>query len=107
MRFTDCSPPSRSTSTPRWRTTSWTSSSTRAQTPAASRPIFHALPSSAPPPAPAERLGHEPRPLEHGHEPYFIMQGYRKRTPQGRVAVPLTYRKLGIAAPKRTGELFD
>jgi Holliday junction DNA helicase RuvB len=35
------------------------------------------------------------------------MQGYIKRTPQGRVALPLAYKKLGIAAPKRLGELFD
>ncbi len=40
------------------------------------------------------------------NEPYLIMQGYLKRTSQGRVAMPLAYKKLGIAAPKRDGELF-
>jgi Holliday junction DNA helicase RuvB len=34
------------------------------------------------------------------------MQGYLKRTSQGRVAMPLAYKKLGIAVPKRDGELF-
>jgi Holliday junction DNA helicase RuvB len=55
----------------------------------------------------AVAAGEEPGTLEEVHEPYLIMQGYIKRTPQGRVALPLAYRKLGITAPKRNGELFD
>jgi Holliday junction DNA helicase RuvB len=41
------------------------------------------------------------------NEPYLIMQGYLKRTPQGRVAMPLAYKKLGISTPRREGELFS
>jgi Holliday junction DNA helicase RuvB len=33
------------------------------------------------------------------NEPYLIMQGYIKRTPQGRVALPNAYRKLGLKPP--------
>jgi Holliday junction DNA helicase RuvB len=44
--------------------------------------------------------------LEEVNEPYLIMQGYLKRTPQGRVAMPAAYRKLGVLAPAREGELF-
>ena len=44
--------------------------------------------------------------LEDVNEPYLIMQGYLKRTPQGRVAMPATFRKLGVVEPKREGELF-
>ena len=40
------------------------------------------------------------------NEPYLIMQGYIKRTPQGRVAMPVAYKKLGITAPRRDGELL-
>jgi Holliday junction DNA helicase RuvB len=54
----------------------------------------------------AVALGEDAGTLEDVHEPYLIMQGYVKRTPQGRVALPPVYAKLGIAAPKRTGELF-
>jgi Holliday junction DNA helicase RuvB len=55
----------------------------------------------------AVAIGDDPGTLEDVHEPYLIMQGYIKRTPQGRVAMPLAYRKLGVTAPKRMGELFD
>jgi len=54
----------------------------------------------------AVAVGEDAGTLEDVNEPYLIMQGYLKRTPQGRVAMPLTYKKLGIAAPKRDGELF-
>ncbi len=37
--------------------------------------------------------------LEDMHEPYLVMQGYVKRTPRGRVAMPSAYRKLGIPVP--------
>ena len=51
-------------------------------------------------------IGDDPGTLEDVHEPYLIMQGYIKRTPQGRVALPLAYKKLGLTAPKRNGDLF-
>jgi len=54
----------------------------------------------------AVAIGEDAGTIEDVNEPYLIMQGYLKRTPQGRVAMPLAYRKLGIATPKREGELF-
>jgi len=48
----------------------------------------------------AVAIGEEPGTLEEVHEPYLIMQGYVKRTPQGRVAMPRAYRKLGLEPPK-------
>ena len=51
-------------------------------------------------------IGEDAGTLEDVNEPYLIMQGYLKRTPQGRVALPAAYRKLGIAAPSRDNELF-
>jgi Holliday junction DNA helicase RuvB len=33
------------------------------------------------------------------NEPYLIMEGYIKRTAQGRVALPNAYRKLGLKIP--------
>jgi Holliday junction DNA helicase RuvB len=41
-------------------------------------------------------VGEEPDTLEEVYEPYLIMEGYLKRTSQGRVATELSYRKLGI-----------
>jgi Holliday junction DNA helicase RuvB len=55
----------------------------------------------------AVAIGDDPGTLEDVHEPYLIMQGYIQRTPQGRVALPLAYKKLGISAPKRSGDLFE
>jgi Holliday junction DNA helicase RuvB len=54
----------------------------------------------------AVSVGEDAGTLEDVNEPYLIMQGYLKRTSQGRVAMPLTYKKLGLAVPKRDGELF-
>jgi len=56
----------------------------------------------------AVAIGEEAGTLEEVHEPYLIMQGYLKRTPQGRVALPRAYRKLGLEAPKNApqGDLF-
>ena len=31
-----------------------------------------------------------------GYEPYLIMEGFLKRTAQGRVATELSYKKLGL-----------
>ena len=54
----------------------------------------------------AVAIGDDAGTLEDVHEPYLIMQGYIKRTPQGRVALPSAYRKLGVTEPKREGDLF-
>jgi Holliday junction DNA helicase RuvB len=37
--------------------------------------------------------------LEDMHEPYLVMQGYLTRTPRGRVAMPIAYKKLGLPVP--------
>jgi Holliday junction DNA helicase RuvB len=55
----------------------------------------------------AVSVGEDDGTLEDVHEPYLIMQGYIKRTPQGRVATPRAYQKLGLTGVKRTGELFS
>jgi Holliday junction DNA helicase RuvB len=51
----------------------------------------------------AVAVGEEPDTLEEVYEPYLIMEGYLKRTSQGRVATELSYRKLALA-PDRPGQ---
>jgi Holliday junction DNA helicase RuvB len=48
----------------------------------------------------AVAVGEEPDTIEEVYEPYLIMEGYLKRTAQGRVATELSYRKLGLKAVK-------
>jgi Holliday junction DNA helicase RuvB len=52
-------------------------------------------------------VGEEPDTLEEVYEPYLIMEGYLQRTPQGRIATELSYKKLGLkhAAGKQPGLL--
>jgi Holliday junction DNA helicase RuvB len=47
----------------------------------------------------AVAVGEEPDTLEEVYEPYLIMEGYLNRTPQGRVATELSYRKLKLSPP--------
>src|SRR5262249_37546025 len=47
----------------------------------------------------AVAVGEEAGTLEKVNEPYLIMEGYIKRTPQGRVATANAYRKLGLKPP--------
>jgi len=47
----------------------------------------------------AVAVGEEAGTLEEVNEPFLIMEGYIKRTPQGRVATANAYRKLGLKAP--------
>ncbi len=54
----------------------------------------------------AVAIGEDEGTLEEVNEPYLIMQGYLKRTAQGRVALPPAYVKLGLKPPAREGELF-
>jgi len=54
----------------------------------------------------AVAIGEESGTLEEVNEPYLIMQGYLKRTPQGRVALPPAYKKVGVPVPGKAGELF-
>jgi Holliday junction DNA helicase RuvB len=44
----------------------------------------------------AVAVGEEPDTLEEVYEPYLIMEGYLHRSPQGRMAADLTYKRLGL-----------
>ncbi|MBI4664738.1 MAG: Holliday junction branch migration DNA helicase RuvB [Verrucomicrobia bacterium] len=44
----------------------------------------------------AVAVGEEPDTIEEVYEPYLIMEGYLKRTAQGRVATELSYKKLAL-----------
>ena len=44
----------------------------------------------------AVAVGEEPDTIEEVYEPYLIMEGFLKRTSQGRVATELSYKKLGL-----------
>jgi holliday junction DNA helicase RuvB len=46
----------------------------------------------------AVAVGEESDTLEEVYEPFLIMEGFLNRTPQGRVATELTYKKLGLQA---------
>ncbi len=50
----------------------------------------------------AVAVGEDASTIEDMYEPYLIMQGYLKRTPRGRVAMPSAYRKLGTEPPGTT-----
>jgi Holliday junction DNA helicase RuvB len=55
----------------------------------------------------AVAVGEDASTLEDVHEPYLVMQGFIKRTPRGRVAMPSAYRKLGLVPPlSGQAELF-
>lgn len=54
----------------------------------------------------AVAVGEEADTIEEVYEPYLIMEGYLKRTPQGRVATELSYKKLGIKPGENQGRLF-
>ena len=47
----------------------------------------------------AVAVGEEPDTIEEVYEPYLIMEGFLNRTPQGRVATELSYKKLGVKPP--------
>src|SRR5215475_944346 len=52
----------------------------------------------------AVAVGEEPDTIEEVYEPYLIMEGYLKRTPQGRVVTELAYRRLGLVGKARNSE---
>ena len=55
----------------------------------------------------AVAVGEDASTLEDVHEPFLVMQGFIKRTPRGRVAMPAAYRKLGLGPPTTAqSELF-
>lgn len=47
----------------------------------------------------AVAVGEDESTIEDVHEPFLIMQGYIKRTPRGREAMPAAYRKIGASLP--------
>ncbi|MGD1977761.1 MAG: Holliday junction branch migration DNA helicase RuvB [Akkermansiaceae bacterium] len=47
----------------------------------------------------AVAIGEDASTLEEVHEPFLIMQGFVKRTPRGRVAMPAAYTKIGANPP--------
>lgn len=55
----------------------------------------------------AAAISEERDTIEDVIEPYLIQHGFLHRTPRGRVAMPLTWTHLGLAAPKTTPDLFD
>jgi len=54
----------------------------------------------------AVSVGEEAGTLEEVHEPYLIMEGFLKRTPQGRVAAKRAYEKLGLKPTGSQQQLF-
>ncbi len=53
----------------------------------------------------AVAVGEEPDTIEEVYEPFLIQEGFLERTPKGRVATPACFRRLGLSAPGRQGEL--
>jgi Holliday junction DNA helicase RuvB len=47
-------------------------------------------------------VGEEADTIEEVYEPYLIQEGYLQRTPQGRVATALAYRKFGLVPPEKS-----
>ncbi len=52
----------------------------------------------------AVAVGEDASTIEDVYEPYLIMQGFFKRTPRGRVAMPAAYVKLGLKPPRSSHE---
>ncbi|MBK1790237.1 Holliday junction branch migration DNA helicase RuvB [Persicirhabdus sediminis] len=52
----------------------------------------------------AVAIGEDASTLEEVHEPFLIMQGFMKRTPRGRVAMPAAYSKIGAPQPVRSDQ---
>jgi Holliday junction DNA helicase RuvB len=47
----------------------------------------------------AVAIGEDPGTIEEVYEPFLIQNGFLLRTPRGRMATPLAYRRLGFAPP--------
>lgn len=54
----------------------------------------------------AVAIGEDASTLEEVHEPFLIMQGFLKRTPRGRVALPAAYTKIGATPNPNQQELL-
>jgi Holliday junction DNA helicase RuvB len=46
-------------------------------------------------------VGEDPGTIEEVNEPFLIMQGFIKRTPRGREALPAAYHKIGAPLPRK------
>jgi len=55
----------------------------------------------------AVAVGEDSGTLEDVYEPYLIQQGFLERTPRGRCATALAYRRFGITPPAGQAPLFD
>jgi len=55
----------------------------------------------------AASLGESRDTLEDIIEPYLIQQGFLERTPRGRCATALAYKRFGLTPPGRQTTIFD
>jgi Holliday junction DNA helicase RuvB len=55
----------------------------------------------------AAAVGEDAGTLEEVYEPYLMQQGFLDRTPRGRTATALAYRRLGITPPATQSTIFD
>ena len=55
----------------------------------------------------AVAVGEDSGTLEDVYEPFLIQQGFLERTPRGRCATPLAYRRFGLTPPSRQTTIFD
>ena len=55
----------------------------------------------------AVAVGEDSGTLEDVYEPYLIQQGFLERTPRGRCATPLAYKRFGFTAPPRQASIFE
>ena len=85
---------------PRWPGSTWTSSGSTTWTRASSPPSSR---SSAAGPVGlgtvAVAVGEDAGTLQDVYEPYLIQQGFLERTPRGRCATALAYRRFGLTPP--------
>ena len=55
----------------------------------------------------AATIGEEAETIEEVVEPYLIKEGFIKRTPKGRVAMPRAWERLGLKPPPSAGEQLE
>ena len=55
----------------------------------------------------AVAVGEDSGTLEDVYEPYLIQQGFLERTPRGRCATALAYKRFGLTPPGRQTTIFD
>ena len=55
----------------------------------------------------AATIGEEAETIEEVVEPYLIKEGFIKRTPKGRVAMPRAWERLGLKPPPSVGEQLE